>query len=121
MIIHAIGGREVWFYKYFKKYREFTSLNFFMHLLCYRRVVLHDFYTQVMLIQSSNVVWFLCFPVCFILLQISFVTLLLFFMYTSCSDSVVGLSIFYDSIRKHCHVTVILSQGRIFSTDLLQY
>ena len=59
MTIHAIGGREVWFGQHLRRYRELTSLNFCMLLLCYLYVVVYDFYTQIMLLQISGVTWIL--------------------------------------------------------------
>ena len=43
------------------------------------------------------------------------------YMFIYCSDDVMVLGIFYASIRKHSHVTVILSYRSIFSTDSLLY
>ena len=39
--------------------------------------------------------------------------------FISCSVAVMFLSLVYDSISKHTHLTIILPHGRIFSTEPL--
>ena len=100
-------GCEVRFGQHFRGYREFMRLNFCMLLLCYRYVIVYAYYTRIMLLQR--------------IIQRSCVTLILCFYFYSCSDAAMVHSIYYASMRKHCHLTAILSHGSIFSTDSLLY
>ena len=52
-------------------------------------------------------------------LKRSCVTLILCFYFYSCSDGVMVHSIYHAYLRKHCHLTAILSRRRIFSKELL--
>ena len=52
-------------------------------------------------------------------LQRIFVTLILCFYVHSCYDYVLVHSIYYASMRKPCHLTAILSHGKILSKDWL--
>ena len=98
-------GSEVRFGTHFRRYRESMSLNFFMLLLCCHYVIVYAVFTQIMLRQRS--------------LQRSCVTLILCFYVYSWYDVVMVNSIYYAYMRKNCHLTAILSHGRIFSKDSL--
>ena len=114
-------GREVRFGQYFRRYREFMSLNFRMRILCYRYVIVYVYYTHIVLLQRSDDTWFYASRS---LLYFSKEVVLSYYYastFVSYSDDVMVCSIFYDYKRKHCHVDVILSHGRIFSTDWLLY
>ena len=102
--IQAIGW-EVRFVQHFRRSRELMSLNFRMPLLCYHYIIVFAVFTPIMLRQIS--------------LLRSCVTLIICFYFYSWSDVVMVHSIYYFYIRKHCHITAILSHGRIFSKDLL--
>ena len=97
------------------------SLNFHMLLLCYRCVIVYAYYTKIMILQRSAVTWF--YDSQSILYFSKEVVLRYYYASTfiSCSSAVMVHSIFYDSMRKNCHVTVIISHGNIFSTDSLLY
>ena len=107
MTIHTICGWEVWFDKYFRSYREFTSLNFCMFLLCYRYIVIYAFNTQVMLLQRIDVKCILHLSVSFIILQRSCVTLLLcFYIYfmLSCWYGSQYIVCFYkETLSRYCY------------------
>ena len=55
--IRAIGW-EVWFVQHFRRSRESMSLNLCMLLLCYHYIIFYSFFTWIMLLQRSNIIWF---------------------------------------------------------------
>ena len=104
--IWAIGW-EVWFCQHFRGSIKFTGSNFRMLLLWYHYVIIHAVFTRIMLWQRCP--------------QRSCVTLIIWLYVYSCSDGVMVLSIYHSYLRKHCHLTAILSCRRIFSKELLLF
>ena len=90
----------------FQKVHRIHELEFsyasFMLSLCYR---LCAFYKDYALTKKSPKK--LCF------------TLILWLYVYSCSDAVMVHSIYYDFMRKHCHLTTIILHRRMFSKELL--
>ena len=78
---------------------------FHMLILCYHYVIAHAVFTR-------NMIWQRCF-------QRRCVTLIIYFYVYSCSDGVIAHSFYHAYLRKHCHLTAILSRGHIFSRELL--
>ena len=79
-------GWEVRFGQHFRRYREFTSLNFRMLLLFYHYVIVYAVFTRIMLWQRN--------------LQRSCVTLILCFYVYSWYEFVMVHSIYYAYMRK---------------------
>ena len=116
MTIHPIGGQEVRFGQYFRRYREFTSLNWCMLLLCYHYVVFIAFNTQVMRLQRSGVMWILWLSVCFIIIQRSCVMLILcfyvYFMLLCCYGSQYILCFYKEKLSRYYYT---FKQKHIFN------
>ena len=121
MTIHAISQHELQLGQYFRRYREFVSLHFLMLFLCYCYVLFYAYVTHIMIIQRRDVTWFYASRSVLYLSKEVVLCYYYAYMFIAFSDDVRAYIIFYASMRKHCHVTVILSHWSIFPTDSLLY